>query len=207
MERILLFIKHRLHFLWLLIEGANSFIFNLFFGKKMRIAADRVITEVPRDSVIYRILNHYDIDSLHTLLTSQSQEDLRYFNPHGLDKHSLKSQMKNRAFLMMGAFDEDKLIGYFFLRFFLNKKCFVGRLIDHKYRGKGVGRTMNRIMYGTAWKMNFRCLSTVSTNNNLVMKAHSGNPSMKIVKKLDNDYLLVEFVRDSGNAFISPERQ
>lgn len=199
MERILIFIKHRLHFLWKLIERVNSFSFNLLFGKKMRIAAEKVLRGISGDPIIYRVLNTSDIESLHGLIASQPEEDLRYFNPHGFDKHSLAGQIKNRTFLMMGAFDKDILIGYFFLRFFVNRKCFVGRLIDKSYRGKGVGRTMNNIMYGIAWEMNFRCLSTVSTNNNLVMKAHAGNTSMKILKKLDNDYLLVEFVRNAGN--------
>lgn len=197
MERILIFIKHRLHFLWKLIERANGFIFTLFFRNKLSNTAGVVIREIQGDSFSFRELNNSDIDSLHTLLTSQPQDDLRYFNPHGFDRHSLECQMNNRAFLMMGAFDKDKLIGYFFLRFFANRKCFVGRLIDKNYRGKGVGRTMNRIMYGIAWQMNFRCLSTVSTNNQSVMKAHAGNTSMKILKKLDNDYLLVEFVRNA----------
>jgi len=197
MERILILIKHRLHFLWKLIERANSFIFNLFFGKKMRIATGEVFMDIPDDSYKFRELNPSDIDSLHDLIASQPEEDLRYFNPHGFDKHSLKGQLKNRAFLMMGAFDKDNLIGYFFLRFFTNRKCFVGRLIDQNYRGKGIGRTMNRIMYGIAWKMNFRCLSTISKNNHSVMRAHAGNTSMKILKNLDNDYLLVEFVRNT----------
>ena len=206
MERILIFIKHNLRFLWELIEQANSFMFSLLYGRRVRQTTDRIISEIPGDSYIYRKLNPSDIDSLHDLLTSQPQDDLRYFNPHGFDKNSLEDRMKNRAFLMMGAFDDDKLIGYFFLRFFANRKCFVGRLIDRKYRGKGVGRTMNRIMYDIAWEMNFRCLSTVSTNNHLVMKAHAGNPNMKILKKLDNDYLLVEFVRNAGNCFLSDEQ-
>ena len=197
MERILIFIKHHLQFLWKLIELANSYVFHLLFGRRMRDVAERITRETPGDEFIYRELNPSDIDSLHTLLDSQLQDDLRYFNPHGFDRNSLASQMKNRAFLMMGAFDKDKLIGYFFLRFFANRKCFVGRLIDKNYRGKGVGRTMNRIMYGIAWQINFRCLSTVSTNNKSVMKAHAGNTNMKILKKLDNDYLLVEFVRNA----------
>ncbi|NSW94698.1 MAG: GNAT family N-acetyltransferase [Bacteroidales bacterium] len=143
----------------------------------------------------YRKIAVSDLNNLQILINSQVKDDLKFFNPHGFDLKSLERQYKNPAFLMMGAFDGDKMIGYFFLRFFINKKCFVGRLIDKDYRGKGIGQVMNTIMYETAWKMGFRCLSTISKNNEMVMKAHARNPYMKILKELDNDYLLVEFVR------------
>ncbi len=96
---------------------------------------------------------------------------------------------------MMGAFNQDKIVGYFFLRFFPNKQCFVGRLIDKEYRGQGIGTVMNNIMYETAWRMKFRCLSTISKNNIAVIRAHAKNPNMNVIKELQNDYLLVEFVR------------
>jgi hypothetical protein len=70
-------------------------------------------------------------------------------------------------------------------------------LIDQKYRGRGIGVVMNSIMYETAWRMKFRCLSTISRNNNSVMRAHSGNRNMKVLKELKNDYLLVEFIPES----------
>jgi len=96
---------------------------------------------------------------------------------------------------MMGAFANERLIGYFFLRFFANRKCFVGRLIDADSRGKGIGQIMNNIMYETAWRLGFRCLSTISNNNKAVIGAHAKNPAMVVLKELPNEYLLVEFVR------------
>ena len=57
---------------------------------------------------------------------------------------------------------------------------------------------MNKIMYETAWRMNFRCLSTISRNNIKVMRAHAKNSAMVVLKELQNDYLLVEFIKE-GN--------
>ena len=133
---------------------------------------------------------------LFNLINSQPASDLEYFKPHAFDENSIQKQMKKKSFLMMGAFDNDSLVGYFFLRFFANKKCFVGRLIDKKYRGLGIGWIMNDIMYQTAWGMNFRCLSTISKNNNAVINAHLTNRHMIVLKELKNDYLLVEFLPD-----------
>ena len=145
----------------------------------------------------FRRLHISDINALYDLIIAQDPEDMKYFSPHAFDLASLQKQTSNRAFLMMGTFHKGKLVGYFFLRFFSNRKCFVGRLIDSEYRGKGIGRVMNNIMYGTAWSIRFRCLSTISKNNHAVVRAHKKNQAMIVLKELKDDYLLVEFVRNN----------
>jgi hypothetical protein len=160
----------------------------------------KVINEIKLPPYSFRRLNVSDAKSLFNLIQSQSAPDLKYFNPHRFHLSSIQDQFRKRAFLMMGVFDGEKMVGYFFLRFFANKKCFVGRIIDKEYRGKGIGITMNSIMYNISWRMRFRCLSTISRNNSNVMAAHSKNPFMVVIKELQNDYLLVEFVKPA-NAF------
>ena len=96
---------------------------------------------------------------------------------------------------MMGAFSEDTLVGYFFLRAGINKKCFVGRLIHKDYRSRGIGRKMNQIMYQSAWSAGFRIFATFSPKNKLVMQSHKNNPNMIVLKNLPDNYLLVEFVK------------
>ncbi len=195
MERILLFIKHHLGFLWKFIEWGNGIIFSLLYKSKMSEASRMSIKKYGVPPYLYRRLNEADAEALFELINSQDATDIKYFNPHGFDLNSIRLQFEIRSFLMMGAFDGGKMIGYFFLRFFANKRCFVGRLIDKKYRGKGLGPVMNDIMYETSWAMNFRCLSTISRNNNAVIRAHAKNPSMMALKELPNNYLLVEFIR------------
>ncbi len=195
MERLFLFIKHNFYFLWIIIEWFNGVLFYIICGSRLNKTLINVISEIKDSEFIFRVIEYPDLDMLNKMISKQNIDDLKYFNPHKFDMASLKRQYKKPAFLMMGSFDGEKMVGYFFLRFFINRKCFVGRLIDKDYRGKGIGQTMNKIMYETAWRMGFRCLSTISKNNEMVMKAHSKNPYMKILKKLDNDYLLVEFIK------------
>ena len=196
MERILIFIKHYLGFIWRIIEWGNGIVFTLFFRSKMLNVLAGVFEELSKSQFSYRTLSKTDAKSLFNLINSQDVEDLKYFSPHAFDLRSIDNQFSNPAFLMIGAFQDEQVIGYFFLRFFANKKCFVGRLIDKEYRGKGIGRVMNNIMYETAWGMNFSCLSTISKNNTAVIQAHSKNRAMKVLKELSNDYLLVEFVKN-----------
>lgn len=195
MERILLFIKHNVRFLWSVIEWGNGVTFSLMYRSRLEEVLNGVFEEVSDSHYTFRKLVQADLNGLNHLLNSQDKGDLDYFKPHGFDIASLERQIEIPSFLMMGAFDGEKMAGYFFLRFFANKKCFVGRLTDKDYRGKGIGRTMNRIMYETAWRMGFRCLSTISRNNTLVMKAHAENRNMVVLKELAGDYMLVEFVR------------
>jgi len=195
MERILIFIKHRLGFLWRIIEWGNGILFSLIYRSRLEEVLREVFEEVNDSCYIFRKLGQSDLALLHELLKSQNEGDLDYYKPHGFDMGSLERQLKIPSFLMMGTFDGEKMTGYFFLRLFANKKCFVGRLTDKDYRGKGIGQAMNRIMYEIAWKMGFRCLSTISRNNTLVMKAHAENRNMVVLKELAGDYMLVEFVR------------
>ena len=195
MERILIFIKHHLGFLWKIIDKINESLFHLLYKSRLDIQLPGVFNDLKKSDYFFRKLEITDLVALEKLLSDQPKNDLRYFKPHGFDLKSLNVQFLKPSFLMIGAFEGEKLVGYFFIRFFTNRKCFVGRLIDKEHRGKGIGVAMNYVMYETAWRMNFRCLSTISIKNDYIMHAHARNHQMVIIKELQNDYLLVEFVR------------
>jgi hypothetical protein len=195
MEEFLILIKHRFRFLWKIIEWANGLFFSFLYNSRLKKVLPDVFREFAEPPFLYRALTLSDVDALHNLIHSQNEADLEYFKPHGFEIETIRKQFKNSPFLMMGVFDDQKITGYFFLRFFVNRKCFVGRLIDKQYRGRGIGLIMNKIMYETSWRMGFRCLSTISRNNIAVMRAHAKNPTMVVLKELANDYLLVEFIK------------
>ena len=199
MEKILIYIKHHFAFIWKIIDRLNALLFSLFYGSHTETVLQSVLKNQDQTDFSYCKLQLSDAHSLFQLLNNQDPADLNYFHPHGFDLDSIKKQFTYTSFLMMGVFKGNQMVGYFFLRFFFNKKCFVGRLIDKDFRGKGIGETMNTIMYETAWNMGFRCLSTISKNNKLVIKAHAKNRSMVVLKELQNDYLLVEFVKNVNN--------
>lgn len=195
MEEFFILIKHRFRFLWKLIEWANGLLFSFFYEARLKVEIHSVFREFAEPPFLFRVLNLTDADGLYNLIHSQKTTDLKYFKPHGFDINAIRRQFSNPSFLMMGVFDGQKIVGYFFLRFFINRRSFVGRLIDQEYRGKGIGLVMNNIMYETSWRMGFRCLSTISRNNTAVMHAHSKNPTMIVQKELADNYLLVEFVK------------
>jgi hypothetical protein len=194
LTRILLYIKHNLRFIWKIIEAINGSLFKLVYKKKMDNLTRKTLADHSLEDTEFRLINSDDIPALADFFIRQRNADLEYFKPHGFDRDALTSVLANDAFIMMGAFKGEKIVGYFFLRCFLNQKCFVGRIVDYKYQGTGIGRIMNDIMYNIAWGSGFRCLSTISTKNSAVMTAHSKNKTMVVLKTLDNNYLLVEFI-------------
>lgn len=200
MERLLIYIKHNFAFLWRLIESVNGIGFTILYRKLLEEMLISVFIENIKLPFVFRRLNIRDTSQLFEMINRQNSADLQYFHPHDFDEKSIRKQFNNRTLLMMGVFDDGNLAGYFFLRFFINRKCFVGRIIDKPYRGIGIGAVMNSIMYEIAWRMRFRCLSTISRHNAAVMRAHSKNPTMIVRKELQNDYLLVEFVREAPGA-------
>jgi hypothetical protein len=118
-----------------------------------------------------------------------------FFEPHRFTGDAIASHMKNKAFFMMGAYSNERLIGYFFIRGGINKKCFVGRLVHKDFRSQGIGRKMNHILYHAAWDSGFRVFATLSPNNTLVMQSHKNNPHLRFLKALPDNYQIVEFVK------------
>ena len=192
--RILLFIKHRIPWLWVGIDWLNARLYRILHQKNMAQKAERAFDKFELDGFEFRPLVQADLSDLKALLERQKSGRLEYFRPHGFDYASLRKMYANPAFLMFGVFSEQRMIGYFFLRCFWNQKCFVGRLLDEPFEGKGIGRVMNQIMYNTAWWSGFRCFTSISRNNQWIMRAHAKNPHARFVAELANGYQLVEFI-------------
>ena len=108
MEKILIFIKHHFSFLWQLVEWGNGLIFSVLYRPTMEKVLPSVFLELNSSSFSYRRLHVTDVRDLAEMIHSQEDADLTYFNPHGFDTSSLEKQFRNRAFLMMGAFDGDR---------------------------------------------------------------------------------------------------
>lgn len=194
--KLLLYIKHNLKFLWESIDFFNCIVFKFAHLDRTKKLIPEIIKKYTLKGYLFRQLTKSDIGLLKELIDRQDSCRLQYFNPHGFETKDLLTKLENPSFIMLGAFKDNLMVGYFFLRCFWNRKCFVGRLIDEAYVGRGIGNVMNLIMYNIAWGMGFRCLSTISRDNAFVIKAHSGNPNIVLLKELENNYLLVEFVRE-----------
>jgi lipopolysaccharide/colanic/teichoic acid biosynthesis glycosyltransferase len=203
-EELLLWIKHRMPFVWRGIDWLNAHLFTILYRDRLRRESEQCFQEFGLDRYRFRALCADDLDALSELLHRQADGRLDHFKPHGFDKNSLKRIWENPSFLMFGAFCDATLVGYFFLRCFWSRRCFVGRLIDQEHEGKGIGRVMNEILYNTAWRSEFRCHTTISKDNAMVMRSHANNPNVRILKELPNNYLFIEFIHSEFPRGLKP---
>jgi hypothetical protein len=97
--------------------------------------------------------------------------------------------------MMMVVEKEKEIVGYFFIRCMLNKKAVTGRLVDSRYQGQGIAKSMAKIMHAGIWNAGFRGFATISTQNYASLSANKAVSDVKIIKELDNGFLLVEFLK------------
>src|SRR5690554_3530742 len=155
MIKLLIAFKKNIPFVWLLVEYFNGIIFRFLYHKRIIQTAKQVLENYKGEQFRYRFLKKADLPFLFELFQNQDQEQFKYFKPHAFDEKTLYRLYKNPSFLMLGVFDKDNLAGYFFLRCFINRKCFLGRLVDVNYQGLGFGKRMGEILYNIAWESNF----------------------------------------------------
>lgn len=202
---LLIRLKHRHPSIWCLVEWANARVVGIHYGTKLRRSADEALEAKHQDGYRFVLLSSDDAAQLSGFLQAQPRERMRYFNPHAFDERGCKRALANPALRAFGIYSthedaDDKLVGYFFLRCFANRRSFVGRILDASVDGQGLGRLMNQVLYHTAWEAGFRVMTTVSRHNEMVMRSHRNNPHAKLLRELPNEYLLVEFLPEVGDS-------
>lgn len=189
--KIGLFIKHKIPFLWNQVEVVNGLVFYLLYGRRLNEVIKNYVNCKHGDYYIKQI-DLVDVESLLIFFAAQKKEDFKFFRPHAFDEDTLKRMIKNPSFYMMSVWLEDVIVGYFFLRFLGNNRCFVGRIVHRDYRRRGISKIMSFVMYNIVWSMKFRCMTTISKENDAILGFHSNESKFEIVASLPNDYLLVE---------------
>ena len=91
-------------------------------------------------------------------------------------------------------FDKDKIIGYFFIRFFANRKAFRGKMVDVNFQGRGIAKNMGRIMTDVALGAGFRLFATISKDNLSSLASSKAVNEIRIVAELDNNYIYIEYL-------------
>ena len=184
-------IKKHTPWVWYMIECLNGRCVRLFHGRKIDRAIDAALSHV--DSVYaYKRLLKSHVEQLVQFIFRQPSGFDTFFKPHGFTEKDFKRVLTNGTFILIGVFDSDKLIGYCFIRFFINKTAFRGKIVDKEYQGRGVAKQMGLIMSKIASNAGFRVYATISKDNVASLKSAKYGSSIEIIKELPDNYLYVE---------------
>ena len=86
----------------------------------------------------------------------------------------------------------DRLVGYFFLRCFFIGKAFHGLITDREFVNQGLGTSMWKISMEICRQLGIRMYATISIFNLPSLKSASNATKVRVVERLENDFILIE---------------
>lgn len=191
-------LRDRFGFIWNIVEWLNAFVFAM--THKNQLAKIPEILQGFSEKFTLRLAAIADAKALADFFSEQPEEAFKFFRPHNFDEKSLARIIKNKAFLTFLVLDGENIVGYFFLRCFVNGKSFKGYIVDNAYKGRGIakleGLAMNKVNEG----LGLRMFGSISPENPASMAAAKAVNEIKVLETLENGDLYIEFLPKSGSA-------
>lgn len=184
-------IKDRFLFLWKVVECGNTQLFYLIHKKKL-IEINSVLEQV-NDVYRFRTTTEEDVEKLVAFFAHQPEGAFEFFKPHGFDGNAIRKVVKNKAFLTFVVLKDDTIVGYFFLRCFVNGKCFRGKIVHKAWQGRGIAKLMGVAMTKVAQHLNLCMFGSISPENYASMASAKASNDIKVHKILENGYYYIEF--------------
>lgn len=185
------YIKDKCTFLWDAVEWGNASLFALIYKEKLR-GVQELLDSISNDVFTIRATHDRDVEKLVAFFAEQPENAFEFFNPHGFDEKSVLKILKNKAFQTFVVTERDVIVGYFFLRSFINGKCFKGRMVDYRQRNRGIAKLMGIAINKIAIHLGLRIYTTISPDNYASLASTKAVNDIKIVKTLENGYYYIE---------------
>ena len=177
-------LQNKCPWIWDGIEVLNSWICGMKIGEIQK-ADDLVGEEV-------RVADVSDAERLAEFFTRQPEESFKWFRPHGFDEVTMRKLLGRRSYIIYVLEEEGEIIGYAFLRCFMNGKCFLGKMVDVNHRGKGVCTKLCKVGMDIAQKTGFRMFESINKENVGSMKASQKACDVIVLEELEGGDLLIE---------------
>lgn len=189
--------RDKFGFLWNIIEWCNAFVFSLTHRSALKKIPE-ILKECSGQFTL-RMAAPADANPLATFFAEQPEDAFKFFKPHAFDEKKLSKIISNRAFLTFLVLDGEKIVGYFFLRCFVNGKCFKGYMVAYTYRGMGIAKLEGLAMNKVNESLGLRMFGSISPENTASMAAAKSVNEVKILEKLENGDFYVEFLPKAAN--------
>lgn len=183
-------IKDKFGFLWDAIEWGNAEAFAMMHHKSMRRLPELLEESSGRYSL--KLASTEDVSRMKSFFDAQPTEAFRFFQPHDFDEKGIRKVVLNKSFLTFLAMEGDEIVGYFFMRSFVNGKTFKGYMVGIDHRGMGVAGEMGVAMNRVAKELGLRMFKSISPENPASMAVTKKVNDIKIIKTLDNGDMLIE---------------
>lgn len=184
-------IKDKCTFLWDAVEWGNASLFSLIYKRKLG-EVQQLLNKISNDIFTVRPTQESDAVNLVAFFSEQPDEAFKFFNPHGFDIKSVRKVLFNKSFLTFVVTENETVVGYFFLRCFINGKCFKGYIVDYRQRGKGIAKLEGIAMNSINEHLGMRMYASISPENLSSLAVAKSVNDIKIIKTLENGYYLIE---------------
>ncbi|MDO4462532.1 MAG: transcriptional regulator [Bacteroidia bacterium] len=191
-------IKDKCAILWDMVEWGNATLFSLVHHKALK-DIPTILSAVSTDTFSIRPTLDTDAPKLARFFSEQPAEAFTFFKPHKFDEKSVLKVLRNRAFMTFVVLEGENIVGYFFLRSFVNGKCFKGRMVDSRQRNRGIAKLMGIAINRVAVHLGMRIFTTISPENYASLASTKAVNDIKIVKTLENGYYYIECTPKSQN--------
>lgn len=185
-------LRDKFGFIWNLIEWGNALVFALTHKAALK-KVPAILKECSGEYTL-RMAEPADAAPLSAFFAEQPEDAFTFFRPHGFDEKSLLKIIRNKAFLTFLVLDNEKIVGYFFLRCFMNGKSFRGKIVDYRYRGKGIAKLEGLAMTKVSVAAGIRMFGTISPDNYASLASSKAVNEVRIVETLDNGYYYIEYL-------------
>ena len=157
--------------LWRYTERCNARSFYRRYAHRLA----PIEQEAYRMAAPYQMQRITDIpaEELASFFHAQPEDIYEWFTPHGFETRDIITLQHNPSFLAYVLRQDEQIVAYFFLRCFCNGTCYFGRMVDYRYRNRGIGSLINRISFYMSKALRLKSYQTISSSNIASIKSCS----------------------------------
>jgi len=180
--------------LWDIVESLNGYILVRAHSLRLEKIKEVVLSyEIGQNSAL-KYAKLQDSNDIVVFLRGLSEEERAFFNPFPFTLRSINHVVSCGTYqvYLVRNNQNNELIGLFFLRFFLNRQCFLGFAVKNEYRGRGIGKKMIDAMARGVQGSGFTLMSTVCAENKASLRAHLAGGQFEIIETLPTNEIVLK---------------
>jgi len=187
-------LKYHYPTLWDIVESLNGCVLVKAYSFRLNKVKELVLSYAIGQDFSLKYANLQDNNDIVVFLRSLSEEERAFFNPFRFTLRSIKHVVSCGTYqvYLVRNNQNNELIGLFFLRFFLNRQCFLGFAVKNEYRGRGIGKKMIDAMARGVQGSGFTLMSTVCAENKASLRAHLAGGQFEIIETLPTNEIVLK---------------